>query len=273
VAIVDGTVTWRFLGGGEGAVDVIAVSSNTGPIIAVSGDIVTIETPVAGWNGVVNLLDADLGNNEEQDEDLRYRRTNELAGAGTRTEEAIETAVLNIPGVTAVKVFVNDQDTPDADGVPGHSVEVLVLGGDDQAIFDVLRTIVAEGIYTHGNEVGTSTDSQGNVHTIRFSRPTTSDIYIEVTLLKDPRTYAATGDALVADAIVSWGDAQPAGKDVVSSAIKAQCFKVAGVLDVTLAYIGTAPGPISETTLNINVRELALYDTSRITVNSSNATP
>jgi hypothetical protein len=175
--------------------------------------------------------------------------------------------------VTAVRLFVNNTDTTDADGVPPHAIEALVQGGDDQDIFDALLANVAAGIVTTGTESGTATDSEGTEHALAFSRPEEVPIYIDVFVTKDPDTYPADGDTQIKEKIVEWGDAQATGKNVVASAISAQAFQIDGVLDVTLVEIGTAAAPTTSTTITISLRQLATYDTSRITVTAIDGTP
>lgn len=272
-AIVDGTVTWRFLGDGLSAVDVAAESSNTGPVVGVSGDINVIETPVSGWDSVINILDATPGTNLEADAALRLRRESELAAAGAGTVDAVRAALLQVTGVTSVKGFWNKTNLTDADGVPPKAVEFLIQGGADQDIFDALLTNMGGGIETHGTTSGTATDAESVAHTMKFSRPTEVDIYVDITLTYDATLYPSDGDTQIQNAIVAFGDAQLTGKDAVSSSIKAACFNVAGVSDVSLAEIGIAPSPSSETTVVITSRQLAVHDTSRITVASSAATP
>lgn len=271
--ITDGTVHWRYLGEGTAADDAAAQSVETGPIIAASGDITEIETPVSGWQSVINLLDADLGQDEEVDEDLRVRRLLELARPGTSPINAIRADLLQVDGVTNVTVFHNNTDTTDVDGVPPHSVEALVTGGADQDIWDQLLDSVAGGILTYGTEVGTSSDDEGNAHEMMFSRPDEIEIYVDVFVTYDAGTYPLDGDDQIKAAIVAYGDVQPTGKNAVASSIGAQAFTVAGVLDVTLVEIGTAPSPSSSTTIEISKREIAVHDTSRITVTSVAGVP
>lgn len=250
VGIVDGTVTWAYLGAGTGAVDAVATCTETGEIAGFSRDITVIDTPVGGWAGVINVLDANLGSDVESDEDLRIRRETEIAQAGSATQDALRAALLEVDDVTAATVFVNNTDATDVDGVPPHAVECLVRGGVDQDILDTLFANVAAGIYTHssgpGAVSGTVTDSQGTLHTLRFSRPDEIEIYVVIGVKKNAKTYPLTGDTLVKEAIVLWGDAQDAGKDAVPAGVAAQAFEVAGVHDVT--YIGISTTAISTPT-------------------------
>lgn len=269
---VDGTVTWRYLGEGDSAADVEALSVENGQIVAVSGDITVIDTPVGGWSSVINLLDAEVGRLEMTDEELRILREAELSQPGTSPADAIRAALLSLPGVTAATVFYNNTDATDSEGVPPHSVEALVRGGEDQDIWQTLWDNVAAGIGTYGDEVGTVVDDEGTDQPLRFSRPDELDIWIEVTLTKNANTYL--GDEDVKLAIVEWGNARGTGYDVVSSGVLSAAFGVEGVLNVpSFPLIRTSFPPLSSTTISIGTRQLAVYDTSRIDVISTDGVP
>lgn len=271
-AIIDGSVTWRYVGNGTAVADITATATNTGPTIANSGTVTEIATPIGGWTNVVNLLDADVGADKELDESLRIRRNIELAEPGTGPADAVRSALLKTPGVTAATVFCNNTDAVNVDGVPGHSVEALVTNGLDQDIFDTLFSNVAAGIGMYGVVNGTVIDSQGTAQAVAFTRPTLLDIYVALTVIKDPLSYPADGDAQIEAAIIKWGDQQATGKNVVAAALIAQAFTVGGVLDVS-CFIGLAPSPVSSATIAVGLRQIAVYDTSRISVVASDGVP
>lgn len=272
-AIADNTVTWRYMGEGVAAVDVAAESIDNGEISGASGTINTIETTIAGWEGVINLEDATLGTAEESNSALRLRREDEIAKSGSGTVDAARAKLLAlIPDVENVKGFWNHSDDTDADGVPPHAVEFLVEGGEDQDIFDALLAAVGGGIQTHGDVTGTATDSEGNAQPQGFSRADEQDIYVVLTVEYDS-DYPEDGDDQIKAAIVAWGNSQSLGKDSVSVAVAAQCFLVTGVHNVTEAFIGLAPAPATTTTIPITTRQRAVYDTSRISITSSEVTP
>lgn len=273
--IADGTVTWTWLGLGTGAIDALANAQVTGVIEGFARDITVRINQVAGWSSVTNLLDAAPGRDVASDGVLRQLRVAELSGDGETTLDAITAALLSLTDVTSCTVFVNNTDFTDANGTPPHSiaplVEIAVGATFDQEIWDTLLANVAAGILTFGTSIGTSVDSQGNPQTMAFSRPTAIPIYVRLVVLKD-LTYPGDGDAEVADAVATWGQNQAVGKDVVASAIVAQAFSVQGVLDVQ-AFIDVSPSPTLSVTIPISLRQLATYDTSRISVTSTTGTP
>lgn len=274
VGETDGSVLWRFLGEGEAAVDVAMSSVDTGEIVANAGSLTQIETPYSGWNAVTNIFDATLGRPIESNEAFRIRREDELFTPGTSPLDAIRAELLTLDGVTAVTIFQNTEDVTDADGVPPHAIEALVQGGVDQEIWDKLLAAGAAGFKTYGDETGVSTDSAGNDWDMAFSRPEELPIYVIMNVIKNPDTFPTDGAAQIKAAVVAFGDAQLAGKDAVASKIGAQAFTVGeSVLDVPTVYIGVAPAPATSTTIAVSLRQLAIFDTSFITVNLTDGVP
>lgn len=277
--ITDNTVHWTYLGAGTGAVDALSRASVTGVITAYARDLSIIDSIIAGWDSVVNLLDATPGRDVATDEELRLLREAELSSSGNTPIDALRADILQVPYVNSVTVFVNNTDSTDVDGVPPHSVEVMVRGPAspdatfDQSIWNALLASVAAGIRTYGSIIGTATDSQGTVHTMKFSRPEEMPIYAILDVVVSSRDFPTNGGTLIKEAIVTWGDLQATGKDAVSSSLIARAFEVDGVLDVTSVKIGLSPGPTLSTTIPISLRQLATYDTSRITVNVTYGTP
>lgn len=292
--ITDNTVHWTYLGEGTGAVDATMTSLATGTVVAIARDLTVINTPVGGWSSAINLLDATLGADRLSNEDLRVLRENELAQSGTGTADAIRAAILEITGVTSCTVYENHTDTTDGNGQPPHSVQAVVLGGTDPAIAAVLFANVPAGIATFGTSNSTVTDSQGNVLTYYFTRPTSVNIYVAVTVKYNSASptkggYPTNGDTLVKTAIATWAQAnQTVGKDVVATSLAGAVFPVyvngvlvagvQGVLDIPRSgslggvLIGTSASPTADTTITVTPFQLAVFDTSRITVTSSAGT-
>ncbi len=289
--ITDNTVHWTYLGEGTAAVDVVFKADIAGPIGATARNLTVISTPVSGWKSIINLHDAVVGALLETSSALRIRRDAELHADGNAVADAVRSRVLRVGegtvnNVTACTVFYNDTDAPNADGVPAHAIEVLVLGGQNQAIADAIWSVAGgSGIYLHGSTVLTVSDSQGNVQTVRFSRPTAVPIYIvaDVTYDNSPGVFPTNGGTLIQSALATFGAAYTIGRDVRSAALGAAVFDapsssapgatpVPGILDAT-CKIGLAPAPALTIPITITSRQIATFDTSRITVNLTGAAP
>lgn len=222
-----------------------------------------------------NSLDVALGADEETDPALRVRREQSLSATGSATIDAIRAAVLAVANVTEAFVFENVTDVIDPSGVDPHAFETVIRGPTAidadvaQAIFDVK----AAGIKADGTTSETVTDSQGFDHTVSFSRATEIDIHIEIdiTVNTDPDLgpiYPTDGDTQVAAALVAFGNGLGIGRDVILEQVKCEAFEVSGVVDITDFKIDTSGPPTGTVNIPIANREIAAFDTSRVTVNS-----
>lgn len=283
--IVDGTVTWDFVGNGLADVDVAFTAEEFGPTAGPAAALSEIETPVVGWDSARNLLDATLGTDLETDAAFRQRRQENLAVQGSGTLEAIRADILTVPGVVSAFVFENASEFTDGDGRPPHSIEVSVLTttGDtpdaiiDQAIADKIFEVKGAGIETFGfpGAIVTKTvvDSIGTSHTINWSRIEEIEIYADTTIVTNSDislgpVYPADGDDQAKAAIVARGNQLVAGEDVIFELMKCQSFQVSGVTDITSFFIDTSASPVGVVNIPITARQVARFDTSRITVTS-----
>jgi uncharacterized phage protein gp47/JayE len=270
---VDGTITWRSLGSGSAFAQVPCEATATGPLQGFAGSITTIITPVAGLASVNNPLDAIPGRNEETDAELRLRRQQEIAGIGSAPLDALWSEVSQVEGVSTCVVFENVTDVT-VGTIGPHGVEVLVEGGADGAIGEAIIAGKAAGIATYGTTSYAGTLSNGVGVTVNFTRPTLVSVWVGITLVKDPSSYPINGDDLVKQAIVAFGDSMALGRDVVGSALVAAIFAaVPGVLDVSAPLLGFSNPPTLPASLVMSIRQRADFDTSRITVASTNGVP
>lgn len=177
-------------GGAPANILVAAECEVSGPIVCNAGTLTVIATPVAGWNAVTNPYDAELGKNQASDAELRTQRENELRASGSATVDAMRADVLAIEidaanPVIECTVFENDTDSTDANGLPPHSLEVLVFDGLSAAVPDntIAQTIwdcKPGGIKLVGSSTGSAVDSQKRERIIPFTRPTQLPIKIKM---------------------------------------------------------------------------------------------
>lgn len=168
--------------GTDGAVVATATCASTGAVAALAGSITTINTPTRGWVSVTNPLAATVGVAAETDAQLRVRQSQSVALASLTPFDAVDGAIANVESVTRHKLFENDQEVTDYNGLPPHSISAIVEGGDATEIANTLRRVKGQGVTTYGTTSVIVTDRYGNPYTIRFSRPVDVPIYVSITL-------------------------------------------------------------------------------------------
>jgi hypothetical protein len=77
---------------------------------------------------------------------LRVRQSQSVALPSLTPFEAVDGAIANIDGVTRHKLYENDTDNPDANGLPPHSIAAIVEGGDATTIANTLRGVKGQGL-------------------------------------------------------------------------------------------------------------------------------
>jgi uncharacterized phage protein gp47/JayE len=243
------------LGQSQATVDVRAIEF--GPIVAAAGLLNVIDTPVAGLDRVLNAQDIIVGRNRETDLELRQRRLESFQISGSATVDAIVSRVRNVDQVT------------DMEGRPPHSFETIVQGGADQVIADEIFRAKAAGIKAWGSQFETVIDTQGISHQVGFSRPVDVDIYMVVNLTHN-NLYPSDGDQLVQEALVNRGRQEFNISDdvIVIPTLIAALAQIPGILTADL-LVGTAPAPTLSNNIPIAQAEVAAFDTSRVTVNST----
>lgn len=239
-------------------------AEEAGEVRANAGTLTVIADPIVGFNSVTNPAEAVLGLAEEKDADLRLRYFQTLGQAGSRTLPALLARVRAVAGVTYVQVFENDTDDV-VDGMPPHSVEVLVLGGTDADVAQAIYDVKADGVQAYGTTEVPVVDSQGESHTIGLTRPTDVDLEIVVNLTAVAGAFA--GATAVKQALTDWFDLEQAiGHDVIRSRMESVVLSVPGTVDAAVLIDAVGGTPVSASYV-IGTREIARLDQPDITVN------
>jgi len=104
-------------------------AENPGQVLTVPN---TITIPVSIVLGVVSINNpttySTLGINEESDFLLKIRRRQSVSLRSQGYLQGLLAALLNINGITSAYIYENTTDGPDGDGIPGHSIWVIVAG-------------------------------------------------------------------------------------------------------------------------------------------------
>ena len=254
------------------------LATQTGAISAPASSVDTIVTPINGLSSVTNLSAGSTGTPVESDTAFRIRRPI-AAQQGNATDVAIANAIQkNVPGVSYAVVASNRTDSVDADGRPPHSLEAIVIGGDDQLIADQIWLTAPAGIQFYGTTTKTVVDSTGRSQSVSFSRPIDQYIWITITgHYNTEETFPTNGVAAIQAAVAAWGSANHGvGKDVLFGRVVIPVYTVPGLKDisVTLAVTSSAsPAPASgdyaATDVTITDQQIAIFATSQIIVSLS----
>jgi Uncharacterized homolog of phage Mu protein gp47 len=174
-----------------GGTTVTLFAENFGAVEADPATVVNPVTVVIGVLSVTNPTAATVGIDEETDQELRVRRNRSLETPQSSSTGRMFTALANLPNVTDVAVYENDTDVTDADGIPAHSLWVVVEGG---AVSDIVETMVKNktgGKGMVGAVTGTFSEDftrpNGTtftiVHSMTFDRPVDVPVLVRLDAL------------------------------------------------------------------------------------------
>jgi uncharacterized phage protein gp47/JayE len=208
----DNTVTWYWIGAGDGFATTDARAVDTGPIGCAANGLTVIVTPVAGFTGCANLTAAAQGAVAETDPALRIRYLESYSRAGSATVNAILADLLALEDVSEARVYQNNTSVvgggaPPIPGMPRHSVWAIVDGTATAAtIGESLIDTVAAGIQIGWSAApsavdAATADSQGIVQPIWYSTPVDLPVDVNVSIVYGTGTGPATVASDITDAI------------------------------------------------------------------------
>ncbi|MCX2699266.1 baseplate J/gp47 family protein [Ochrobactrum chromiisoli] len=187
----------------SGEITVTATADALGSIRAQAGSITNIGTPTRGWQSVTNPLAAVEGAPVESDADLRRRQSVSTALPSLTVLDGIVGAVASLNGVTRYKPYENDTSITDANGIPSHTISLVVEGGDAQAIGDAIMTKKTPGTGTYGTTKVSAVDAFGLSHWISFFRPTIIPVAVSIQI-KAFAGYTTSIEAAIKQSIVDY---------------------------------------------------------------------
>lgn len=236
---------------------------------APAGSVNKINTPTRGWVSVTNPQAATVGVAAETNAELRVRQSQSVALPSLTPFEAVDGAIANISGVTRHKLYENDTDTTDANGLPPHSIAAIVEGGDATVIANSIRGVKGQGVTPYGSTVIVVPDKYGNPHSVGFSRPVDVPIYVKITI--EPLTgYTSQVGEEIKAAVSAYINSLAIGASVLLSRVysPANLGVVSGgnarYYDITELLIGTSAGGVAAANVDIAFDQSASCAVSNI---------
>ena len=212
----------------SGMATVTASPDSIGVINAVTNSLTVIKSPIYGWASVTNEQPMVIGKLRETDQALRLRRRGSVSKGNRNMTEALWAALSDLQGVIEVSVLENATPLTDSRGLPPHSIHAVVLGGDDLAIAQTIWISKTGGTVLAGQQAVEITDQMGNAQSIRFSRPTSVPVKIQVVInAKTGWTYNTSN--LIKKALVDWINKEvQVGDELISSNLYTPLNEIGG---------------------------------------------
>lgn len=144
----------------------------------------TITIPITIVRGVVSVNNpaaaTQTGINQETDSQFRLRRQRSVATPSQGYFAAMLGGLLDLPDVSSALVLENNTDATDANGIPPHSIWVIVDGGTDEEIAEVIYNTRSAGCGMFGDEEYVITQIDGSPFTVKFDFGSTQPLYVRM---------------------------------------------------------------------------------------------
>ena len=246
-----------------------------GKIVIPNGLVTKIVQNVPGFSSVTNQLNASYGRDEETDIEFRQSYLAKSAMRSNSMVDAIADAILEeVSGVESAVGYENPEDTTDSHGLPPHSVELVVEGGDAEEIAAVILEKKIGGISTYGSVQTNVVGENGETILISFNRPSYLYAWLKVVVHGDKSSVPSNYKTLVSGSVVDDIGSLKAGENVLIQTLASGIYAdVSGVtyVDVAVAYSADESyTPEASEYKNQNIiisnRQMVKVDASRIEV-------
>lgn len=164
-----------------GSVRVKLRSYELGNFTVHKNDQLSMSMVIIGIEKVIANTDSYGGKDEETDEKLLKRFMLSHSINNYDDKQGIKAALFSITGVTKCEVYENYTNKTDEKGIPAHSLNVVILGGDDTEIATVIAKKKIGGCGLFGS-VEQSVILRNSNRKIYFDRPICKNIFISMTL-------------------------------------------------------------------------------------------
>jgi uncharacterized phage protein gp47/JayE len=247
-----------------GTISVTATADQIGAVSAQANTITSIFTPTLGWQTVNNPSAATVGVPVETDAELRARQAVSTANPSLTVLEGTVGGVENVTGVTKVRGYENDTGVTDGNGLPPHSISLVVLGGSSVDVAQEIQLHKTPGTETYGTTSEIVYDSHLMPLEIKFYRPTLVTITIDLTITIDPVLWSSDYETLIKQEMAAYINGLNIGETVLITKLYAPAYlngSIAGQsYDVDTLEIGKNLDPPDVINIPIDFNELAVCD-------------
>lgn len=169
--------------------NILFESTEYGQVVIADGLISELVDGDIGITKITNDIPPILGRFEADDIEARQSFIHRCALRSKNMLDSITAEIKNsVDNVLAVAGYENDQEQTDEEGRPPKSVEIIVDGGDEGSIANIIYQKKTNGVRAYGNVLMDVSDNYGNIHKIGFSRPDYLYVWLRVAITGRPNT-------------------------------------------------------------------------------------
>lgn len=211
-------------------------TADYGKITIPDGLITEFVSNTAGFDAVTNMLSPTYGCDAETDIEARSSYVLKSAlRSNTMIDSIVSELYDNVSGVESASGYENDSNETDSNGIPPHSIEIVVEGGQDTDIANSILNRKAGGIGTYGSTTVDVVGKYGDTIAIKFSRPEYIYTWLKVKLHGKSSEIASNYEKLSKSSIMDFVDGLVAGTDLLTQKLIEGIYsEVAGVNYVDL---------------------------------------
>lgn len=210
-----------------------------GRIFIPSGLVTKIITNTPGFISVINECEPVYGRDRQTDVELRHDYLKKFAiHSNTMIESIVAEILNNVPNVQMACGYENDLNETDSRGLPPHSIEIIVDGGNDEGIAKAILKRKAGGIQTYGNTSVSVPGFFGDNIDVKFNRPENIYVWLRIVLHKDAKQIKQNyTNAVVNELINIYGNIN-AGENLFIQKLSSSLYEIVSGLtfvDITSA--------------------------------------
>lgn len=195
---------------------------------------------ISGFDAVTNLIEPTYGNLEETDVELRQSYIAKSALRSNTMIDSITAELLNnVTDVESASGYENETDETDERGLPPHSIEIIVDGGNETEIAQAILNKKAGGIQTYGSTTVNISGVYGDSIPISFNRPEYLYTWLKVVLHGDASNLPANYSSLATTSLTEDGAMMTSGTNLLTQLLNDGIYgAVSGVtyIDIYCAY-------------------------------------
>ncbi len=247
---------------------VIATAVLSGSIAVPIGTVVTISSPITGLTSITQTTAGEQGSEAQTENQFRNLRNRTVLRNYVAVEDVIQARLFETLGIEQVVVLNNDDPTtPLSDGTPAQTIHVTVgelSGVTNEEIAQVILATKGLGCPTFGSTSVVINDVQGNPHTVKFSKATVQEVFINVEILFLDEEYAGAEEAIKQD-LVDHVNSLLTDEDVVWSRLFGIITPYAKA-QVNLLELGTDGIAYNPTNISVAADKYASTATGQISI-------